>query len=228
MAMLESVCLRVTGSLRYVPLDEDTVALVVGEPSDGILVVIDAERLEEVAGLDTALSVTSRGYATFRSAEHGNLLLHRLLLGLEAGNEQTGDHINGDITDCRRRNLDDVTWQQNAQNRRKQRTYRGMPTTSDSIGVSYSTRNGGWFAGLSPSTSGRLKEGPFATEAEAKSARQRLVDQHGDHHSINDAGAERSAQRRGDPELQTKLAHLRERLAAGWWLEGYVLGYDDA
>ncbi len=73
----------------------------------------------------------------------------------------------------------------------------------------------------------RIKEYGFATEAEAKAAREALVERYGDHHSLNEVEAERSAQRRGDPELQAKVEHLRACLEVGWWEEGYFLGYDE-
>lgn len=81
------------------------------------------------------------GYVARTGQQREHILLHRVILGLEAGNPLQGDHINREPLDNRRANLRAITGAQNSQNRRSRRTSR-----SGFRGVSWNESNGKWHA----------------------------------------------------------------------------------
>lgn len=78
------------------------------------------------------------GYAY--TSVNTSLLMHRMILGLEKGDERQADHMNGDRVDNRRENLRIVTVPEQAQNRWC------APGTSRFRGVCWSKRQGQWVA----------------------------------------------------------------------------------
>jgi hypothetical protein len=52
--------------------------------------------------------------------------MHRLILGFKTGDRRIGDHINGNTLDNRRCNLRECTVQQNNQNRKSKKKYKGV------------------------------------------------------------------------------------------------------
>lgn len=82
------------------------------ETKSGHVVVID----DDVA-LPGRVSIGSHGYAQVCGVDKGRVvLLHRWLLGLTKGDGMVGDHINGDVLDCRRANLRAVTASESSAN----------------------------------------------------------------------------------------------------------------
>ena len=86
-----------------------------GEHGEGKLTLISVEDRTLVEG--HAWNLNSGGYAVAKdNKEH--VLMHRLILGLEAGDSLEGDHINGERLDNRRENLRAVTDKQQMQNKK--------------------------------------------------------------------------------------------------------------
>lgn len=107
------------------------------------------------------------GYAAHAYMDGDDLrviLMHRMILGLERGDERQGDHINRDTLDNRRSNLRIVTSAQNSQNKA---AYRGG--SSRFRGVHWDKDGNRWRAG--GSISGRtISLGSFASEIAAARA----------------------------------------------------------
>jgi hypothetical protein len=111
----------------------------------------------------------SGAYNAYRPAKppaDDQVLLHRLILGLEPGDPRFGDHVDGNKLDCRRSNLRILTPAQSAQN------VSGVVTgSSRHRGVSWNGRRSQWEAYACP---GRRKRhiGWFRDEdAAAEAAR---------------------------------------------------------
>lgn len=112
---------------------------------------------------ETRWYLHSKGYVVGRPRGQRMERLHRVVLGLEAGDARVVDHKNGDRLDNRRANLRVVSGAQNAHN------LAGLPRTSRYRGVSFDHRRGLWRA--TAQVSGRKHQiGRFATEEEAARA----------------------------------------------------------
>lgn len=106
------------------------------------LAIVDADDYPRVEARRWCLSGNGHVYTTGPRPEKEVTHLHRLLLGLTAGDGMEGDHINGDPLDNRRANLRIATKGQNAQN--KQRLH---PLNRSGIrGVSWDKARGRWRA----------------------------------------------------------------------------------
>ena len=78
-------------------------------------VLVSKEDRELVEGKSWWLSGT--GYAEGK-IDGAKVAMHRLILGLEAGDTQQGDHINGEQLDNRRENLRSVNFIEQMQNKK--------------------------------------------------------------------------------------------------------------
>lgn len=108
----------------------------------------------------------SNGYASHSVRSAGTvrvIRLHRLLLGLEPGDQMEGDHVNRDRLDNRRANLRAVTVTMNRQNRP------GQHGSSAHRGVHWNRKDQRWIA---KATIGGVRHhlGSFTTEDEAATA----------------------------------------------------------
>lgn len=72
-------------------------------------------------------------YARRQTNKRGSESMHRVILGLNAGDPRQGDHINGDTFDNRRSNLQIVSSRGNAANRKDRSKY-GVGITKTSSG----------------------------------------------------------------------------------------------
>ncbi len=103
----------------------------------------------------------TKGYACRRG---GRELLHRFLLGLEAGDRRRVDHANGDKLDNRKVNLRIASSSQNNWNASKR-----ADNTSGVKGVSWYKREQRWVAELSTNGT-RQRLGYFTDKADAERA----------------------------------------------------------
>jgi hypothetical protein len=111
---------------------------------------------------------TAYGYAiTGAPLTRTDILMHRLILGLERGDRRQGDHRNGDRLDNRRENLRIVTNAQNAQNQSSK------GGASKHRGVSYIKGADRWI-GYVKVNGRRHSTRRFTTEAEAAAATRAL------------------------------------------------------
>ena len=94
--------------------------------------------------------------------------MHRLLLGLEYGDERQVDHINHDTLDNRRANLRIVSCRGNAENMRNQSKYGPGVERHRSRFRARARLNGG----------GKVQIGTFDSAEEAREARQEFLRQH--------------------------------------------------
>jgi hypothetical protein len=99
---------------------------------NGVVVIVDDE---DYAWLSTMRwHLNTQGYAARKVGRNGTMLMHRLILGLEKGDERRGDHIDGNRLDNRRANLRTCTHAENNRNRRTQANnstgYRGVSKAS--------------------------------------------------------------------------------------------------
>ena len=121
-------------------------------------VLVDAVDYERFGGLRWTCDKDGYGVRTAdRNGKRVTLRLHREILGLEPGDPRQGDHVNGDVSDCRRANLRALEPGLNQQNRRG-----AEGRTSAHRGVHWNKRSGKWYA-----TAGRTHLGQFDSEAEA-------------------------------------------------------------
>ena len=117
----------------------------------------------------------AQGYAvTGKTGANGQRLeaMHRLIMGLDPGDERVVDHINGDKLDNRQRNLRVVSRQQNCQNR-------GLESRGSSRyrGVTYFKRSGKWRA--QARANGKLHHlGYYEDENEAGRVAAAFYEQH--------------------------------------------------
>ncbi len=89
------------------------------------------------------------------------LQMHRLILGLDFGDERQADHINHKTLDNRRKNLRPCSPSENGGNRKKQKD-----TSSKYKGVSYSQKNKNWVSKIRIEGK-QTYMGSFKTEKEA-------------------------------------------------------------
>jgi hypothetical protein len=112
--------------------------------------------------------VNSHGYAVRRVRLPGGrreqIAVHRLLMGLAAGDPREVDHRNRDTLDCRRSNMRLATRAQNRQN-----TPSCAGSTSPFRGVYYDRSRGAWRA-LAEIAGRKHYFGPFTTELAAAEA----------------------------------------------------------
>jgi hypothetical protein len=138
--------IRIEGDIAFIPLTK------------GHEAIIDAADVPLVEG--RRWSMSGPGYAQWK----GGVYLHRMILGLEAGDGRFADHINGNKLDCRRANLRAATMAQNVQNR---------PARSDNSsgikGVSFDRSRGLWTAEVK-SGRVRIRCGRFASKEAAADA----------------------------------------------------------
>jgi hypothetical protein len=122
--------------------------------------------------------------------------LRRLILGVEEvippknGSGERGGgihigHLNDDPLDCRRENLVVRTGVQRARHRRKNRTFRGQPTSSRFKGVCWVTSAKRWLAAIHSQGKDR-RLGQFTDELAAAAAYDEAAKQwYGDHARLN-------------------------------------------
>lgn len=118
-----------------------------------------------------------RSMANHRAKMHGvhtqgrrhTILMHRAILGLQAGDRRQGDHMNRNRLDNRRDNLRIISSAGNAQNRNSQRTMCGIPTESSYRGV-YKVKKRGKWTGRWKAIVANHYLGCFATEEAAAKA----------------------------------------------------------
>jgi hypothetical protein len=108
--------------------------------------LIDADALPLIAGGSCAWSQTGNwGFVTFTGGEFKSVPLRRIILGVADG-AMNVRHANGDALDCRRANLVVRTVKQRVQNKRKVRSVKGQPPTSQFKGVFWETWTKKWRA----------------------------------------------------------------------------------
>ena len=111
-----------------------------------------------------AITTIAKEFEGWLWARHETM--HRMIMGIPR--DKHIDHISGNGLDNRRCNLRLCTASENNKNLRKNRTYRGVPTTSKYKGVCHRTRNS-WSATINvDGVQHRL--GHFPTEEEAARA----------------------------------------------------------
>jgi hypothetical protein len=143
--------------------------------------------------------------------------LRRVILGVEEiappleGGERGGGihigHANDDPLDCRRENLVIRTGVQRARHRRKNRTYRGQPTTSRFKGVCWVTSLKRWVASIK--YQGKTRHlGQFTDELAAAVAYDEAAQQwYGEHARLNfPEGVDAYLQAAGREESETRAA----------------------
>lgn len=105
--------------------------------ASGKKIVIDEEDFAKLP--KGSLFVTPNGYAYidfYRDGTSHKVGIHRLIMGLETGDERVVDHINGDKLDNRRCNLRVVTQRQNSLNRQSA----NRTSKTGVLGVRYDAR----------------------------------------------------------------------------------------
>jgi hypothetical protein len=123
-------------SYRFIPLT--------GKRGAGRFVKVSEQDYPLLSTFKWFLTPAGTGYAgrTQRlSGRNQMVLMHRMILGLKAGDGKHCDHINGDTLDNCRGNLREVSHSQNMQNRSLNRNNR-----SGVKGVSWDTQKRKWRA----------------------------------------------------------------------------------
>jgi HNH endonuclease/AP2 domain len=134
------MAVAVTAELREIAAEDCLIPLVARDGSLQGYTLVDAGDIELLSRWTWHLSV---GYATRCERVEGRLRvfrMHRVLLGLEHGDEREADHINRDKLDNRRANLRVASKSENAQNVRHGRG------VSRHRGVAWHKRAGKWMA----------------------------------------------------------------------------------
>lgn len=152
----------------------------------GMLIMTTPDGLERTALYDLAdkaaivdhhWRVLSVGYVATNVGPRGavyTVLLHRLVLGLTAGDPRIGDHISGDILDCRRANLRVTSHHRNMAHQ----AITNHKGSSRFRGVSWSKKRSGWYA--YQNWNGRMYQlGVHSTEELAAEAVARFRADHG-------------------------------------------------
>jgi len=106
--------------------------------SDGKQVLIDAEDWPIVSQQRWRSYKSKTKSREVRYAISGNILMHRLIMGLERKDGKIIDHINGDGLDNRKANLRIATNQQNVGNMKKWRgkhRYKGVKYCNKSVNL---------------------------------------------------------------------------------------------
>lgn len=137
----------------------------------GMVTVVDDEDYEWLNQWKWQAHENKRGvYYAVRNAwiketkGRERMAIHRMILGLSAGDPRKGDHINHDGLDNRRANLRIATHGQNVQNSRRRRD-----NTSGFKGVSWDKEASKWQAYIFSDKRRRLL-GRFKTKEEAHAA----------------------------------------------------------
>src|SRR5688572_8576908 len=160
--------------------------------------IIDADTLPLIDGGACSWSGSDpNGHVKY--TKHGSrrsIALRRMILGIEEtlppkpGSGERGGgihigHLNDDPLDCRRENLVVRTGVQRARHRRKNRTFRGLPTSSRFKGVSWIARAKRWVASIEYQGKGR-RLGTFTDELAAAAAYDEAARQwYGQHARLN-------------------------------------------
>lgn len=109
-----------------------------------------------------------KGYATrnirLESGKRITIKMHRMILGLNVGDEMFGDHINGNRSDNRRENLRSCSHAENQRNAKK-----NSNNSSGFKGVSFDKQHKKWVAQISINGKGS-RIGFFSTPEAAHSA----------------------------------------------------------
>ena len=160
--------------------------------------LIDADALPLVEGGVCSWSSSGEsGYVKYTAPGGPNCVpLRRVILGVEevippkegSGERGGGIHIghaNDDPLDCRRENLVVRTGVQRARHRRKNKTFRGLPTTSRFKGVTWAANVKRWVAAIQYQGKGR-RLGQFTDEIAAAVAYDEAAKQwYGEHARLN-------------------------------------------
>ena len=161
-------------------------------------VLVDADTLPLLeGGFCNWAGTASSGHVKYTPHGSGNgVPLRRLVLGFtqaippKAGSAERGGgmhigHLNDDPLDCRRENLVVRTGVQRARHRRKNKTFRGVPTTSRFKGVSWAAKLKRWVAAIEYQGKGR-RLGQFTDEIAAAVAYDEAAQQwYGEHARLN-------------------------------------------
>lgn len=158
-----------TKTARPLPTAEEVRAVLDYDPATGVFRWLKANSSKVRVG-DVAGSQNLGGYVSI-GVDCRRYYAHRLAwLYVRAVWPATGlDHIDGDPSNNALANLRETTPAANMQNRRKQTTSAGRPTSSQYLGVSWDKEKGRWVAYIGHG--GKLQKlGRFKTEEEAHSA----------------------------------------------------------
>jgi hypothetical protein len=130
--------------------------------TDLVALVDEADAVRVVAAGPWFLHI--KGYAVANLPGGGQVLLHRLIMGLEHGDRRQVDHRDRNPLNCQRSNMRLAT---SGQNRQNVTSYRG--STSQYRGVSWDAARGRWKAQGKVARRG-VFIGRYATEEEAAEA----------------------------------------------------------
>ncbi len=142
--------------------------------TQGYEAIVDDEDFDRLSGFKWQVLVNPKGqtiYAQRTDKNRKHVLMHREILQLTDRKIHI-DHRNHDGLDNRIRNLRICSLTQNAQNRRKPRFYKGLPTKSKFKGVRAINdikRKAKWQA-IIQYNGKRINIGRFLTEGEARNA----------------------------------------------------------
>jgi hypothetical protein len=161
--------------------------------------IVDADVLPLIEGGACSWTSAPDGTGHVKFTPRGSkrsIALRRLILGIEetippkAGSGERGGgihigHLNDDPLDCRRENLVVRTGVQRARHRRKNRTFRGQPTSSRFKGVCWIAGKKRWLAQIEYQGKGR-RLGQFTDELAAAVAYDEAARQwYGEHARLN-------------------------------------------
>jgi hypothetical protein len=161
--------------------------------------IVDADVLPLIEGGTCSWTSAPDGTGHVKYIARGSrrpIALRRLILGIEEtippkpGTGERGGgihigHLNDDPLDCRRENLVVRTGVQRARHRRKNRTFRGLPTSSRFKGVCWIARTKRWLAQIEYQGKGR-RLGMFTDEIAAAVAYDEAARQwYGEHARLN-------------------------------------------
>ncbi len=132
-------CSRET--LRVIPMSGAAGSAVI-VTKDGRNVLVDEDDLQWLTKVRWRSYKTKTKSREVRYAMAGNILMHRLIMGLERKDGKIVDHINGDGLDNRKANLRIATAQQNVGNMKK---WRGKHRYK---GVRYCNKSERWIASI--------------------------------------------------------------------------------
>ena len=149
--------------------------------TQGKFAKVSPQRFEELSRYRWCahLNPSRNHFYAERGVRYGNkvigIKMHRLILGLEKGDQREGDHINGDSLDNRDENLRIADDSQNAHNAKTRRDSR-----SGRKGVSWHKASGKWYARIKKDGK-EISVGYFTNIEDAVIARGRVASQlHGE------------------------------------------------